>query len=132
MVFRALADLILVTHAAFIAFIILGLALILLGGALGWRWVRNRWFRIAHLSAIGLVVLQAWLGVSCPLTVWENQLRFRAQQTTYTEGFIAHWLHRLIFFEAEPWVFTLSYTIFGLLVLATLWLVPMRWRRALS
>jgi hypothetical protein len=65
-----------------------------------------------------------------PADTWENALRVRGGQDPYAaEGFIAYWLHRLIFFDADPWVFTLCYTAFGLLVAATLIFVPPRWRR---
>ena len=71
-VFGLLADGVLVAHALFIAFVVFGQVLILLGLLLGWRWVRNFRFRIAHLAAIGIVVVQAWIGVLCPLTILEN------------------------------------------------------------
>ena len=90
--------------------------LILLGLLAGWSWVHNRKFRLTHLAAIGVVVLQAWLGQLCPLTVWENELRRRAGQSGYEETFVEHWLHKVLFFQAEPWVFTMIYTGFGLLV----------------
>lgn len=122
-----LADLVLLLHAMFIAFVVFGLVLILVGGALKWRWVRNRWFRLAHLAAIGVVVLQAWFGVVCPLTDLESYLRRRAGQPAYEVGFIADHLHRLIFFDAPVWVFTACYTAFGLGVLAALWWVRPRW-----
>lgn len=125
-----LADGVLIVHAGVIVFVVGGLIAILIGAAAGWRWVRNRWFRLAHLGAIGYVVLQAWCGITCPLTDLENYLRGQAGQTGYgAQGFIAHWLHQLIFFRAEPWVFTLGYSVFGLAVLATLWLAPPQWRR---
>ena len=111
-----MADGILVVHFAFVLFVVLGLALILVGLRAGWAWVHNRRFRIAHLAAIGIVVVQAWLGRLCPLTVWENELRRRAGQLDYPAGFVQHWLHRVLFFEAEPWVFTAIYTAFGALV----------------
>jgi hypothetical protein len=34
-----------------------------------------------------------------------------------------------MFFDAEPWVFTLCYTIFGGLVLATIIFIPPEWRK---
>ncbi len=123
-----LADLVLILHTAFIGFVVFGLLLILIGGALRWRWVHNRWFRIAHLLAIGIVVGQAWFGIMCPLTTWENNLRRQAGQSVYEQGFIADHLHRLIFFEASPWVFNLCYTLFGLLVVLGFWLVKPNWR----
>lgn len=123
-----LADLILILHAAFICFVVFGLLLILLGGTLCWRWVRNRWFRATHFAAIALVVAQAWLGLVCPLTTLENYLRHKADQPGYEMGFIADHVGRLIFFEAPGWVFSVCYTAFGLLVLAGIWLVPPKWR----
>ena len=128
---RLLADLILILHAAFIAFVILGLVLIWAGYFLNWRWTRTWSFRLAHLAAIALVVVQAFLGIACPLTIWESKLRIRAGQDQYGEGgFIEHWLHQLIFFEAPTWVFTLVYTLFGVIVIATMILIPPRRKRA--
>jgi hypothetical protein len=37
----------------------------------------------------------------------------------------------LLFFDAEPWVFTVCYTLFGLAVLATFVLAPPRLRKPL-
>src|SRR5215207_2387612 len=122
---RLVADLVLVLHAAFIAFVLFGLILTWVGFFAGWRWVRGFTFRAAHLAAIGYVVIQAYFRIVCPLTVLENSLRERGGQAAYDQrGFIHHWLHNLIFFDAPGWVFTLCYTLFGLLVLGTLILAP--------
>lgn len=120
---RVLADVILVVHFLFIAFVVLGQAAILIGWRAGWAWVRNRWYRFAHLAAIAIVALQAWLGVICPLTVWESQLREAAGGAGYSGTFVSHWISRLIYYDAPWWVFTLLYTAFGLLVLASWFLV---------
>ena len=48
-------------------------------------------------------------GVPCPLTVWEKQLRVQAGQASYPGDFLGYWVHRLIFYRAEPWVFTVGY-----------------------
>ncbi|MEM7610417.1 MAG: DUF2784 domain-containing protein [Pseudomonadota bacterium] len=120
--YALLADLILVVHFAFVLFVVVGFALILCGMAASWRWVENRTFRLIHLAAIGIVVLQAWLGQLCPLTIWESQLRRLAGEQGYSGSFIEHWLHKVMFFEAEQWVFMLIYTVFGLLVALTWWL----------
>jgi len=127
--YRTLADLVLATHVGFVAFVVTGLVLILVGGCCGWRWIRNPWFRALHLAAIGLVVVQAWLGVICPLTTLEMALRQRAGDATYGGSFIGHWLQRLLYFDAPPWVFVVSYTLFGLAVVGS-WLKfrPRRFR----
>lgn len=118
-IYSVLADVVLGVHALFVGFVVFGLGLILIGLQRQWRWVRNFWFRFAHLLAIGGVVLQSWLGILCPLTVWENQLRLLANEPFYRESFVAYWLHKVIFYRAEPWVFTVIYTLFGACVLAS-------------
>jgi hypothetical protein len=125
-----LADLIVVVHFALMAFIVFGLAAVLMGIVFRWAWVRNVWFRSIHLFAILVVVGESLAGIRCPLTVWEHDLRVQAGQKTFEGDFIAYWVHRLMFFRAEPWVFTVAYITFGLVVLATFALAPPRSPRA--
>jgi len=120
----SLADLILVTHALFVAFVVLGLAAILIGKYRRWKWVRNLWLRSIHLLAIGVVIAESWLGLVCPLTEWENRLREAAGGEVYSNSFIQHWLHEILFYDFDPWVFTVAYTAFGLLVLVAWLFVP--------
>ncbi|MBN2042015.1 MAG: DUF2784 domain-containing protein [Spirochaetes bacterium] len=114
--FRIVADLILITHIFFVAFIILGLLLIIIGGFFGWSQVRNPWFRLLHLAAIAYVVLQSWFGKMCPLTILEMNMRERAGDAVYPGSFIAHWLNELLYYRAPAWLFIVSYTAFGALV----------------
>jgi len=126
---RMLADLCVVTHAAYVGFVVLGLVAILAGIAFRWNWVRNPWFRSVHIAMIGIVVVEALAGIPCPLTVWEGRLRRAAGQVTYPGDFIGYWTNRLLFFRAEKWVFTVVYVTFGLAVLAAFVAAPPRWRR---
>ena len=114
--YSLLADAILLIHFAFVVFVVAGFLAILIGLLARWSWIHNRVFRVAHLAAIGIVVLQAWFGQLCPLTIWENELRQQAGESGYTESFVEHWLHKLLFYQAEAWVFTAIYTGFGILV----------------
>jgi hypothetical protein len=119
------ADAMLVLHVLFVAFVVAGLVVILAGGLLKWSWVRNRAFRIAHLVAIGIVVLQSWFGMICPLTTIEMTLRARAGDATYAGSFIAHWLESLLYYQAPAWVFAVCYTAFGALVVGSwFWVRP--------
>lgn len=120
------ADAVLILHALFVVFVVLGLVLIYVGLWRSWSWVRNYWFRVIHLGGIGFVVLEAWFGVICPLTIWEMQLREKAGAATYSGSFIQHWLQAILFYEAPGWVFTLVYTLFGGLVLASWFIVRPR------
>lgn len=121
-----LANLVLVTHALFVAFVVFGLIAIISGSFWHWGWVRNRRFRVAHLSAIGIVIAESWLGWICPLTELENWLREAGGGNAYARSFIQHWLHELLFYEFAPWVFTAAYTGFGLLVAIAWLIVPPR------
>jgi Protein of Unknown function (DUF2784) len=125
-----LADVVVAVHVAYVSFVVLGQLAILAGVWRGWAWVRNRWFRLAHLLAIMIVALEAVFNIACPLTVWEGRLREAAGSQAVEGTFIGRWLHDLIFFELPPWVFTAVYVGFAVLVLATLWWVPPRWRRS--
>ena len=118
-----LADALLLIHVLFVGFVVLGLVAIYLGFFLHWRWVRNRWFRVLHLMAIIIVVLQSWLGLICPLTIWEMALREKAGAAVYAGSFIQHWLHQLLYWQAPAWVFIVVYTVFGALVLASWFIV---------
>lgn len=117
------ADAILVTHVLFVAFVVVGLILVYVGLFLSWQWVRNPWFRIAHLVGIAVVVLQSWVGVICPLTTWEMYLRTNAGKNVYDGSFVTYWLNQLLYYQAPPWVFIVCYTVFGGLVLFSCFVV---------
>ena len=119
------ADALLVLHFAIVLFIVGGLVLVWLGAALGWRWVRNPWFRYAHLGAIAFVALEALVGMNCPLTEWEDALR----GGTRAESFVGRWVQQLLYYRAPEWVFTTIYVAWAAATLVTLWLVPPRARR---
>jgi len=125
-----LADSILIMHAIFIVFVMLGFVLVLLGMFRRWGWIRNFWFRFIHLLAIGFVVAESWIGGICPLTEWESHLRVAAGGVGYSESFIQHWLHKIVFYDLPPWVFTVAYTVFGVLVLIAWIRVPPRFSRS--
>jgi len=113
------ADALLLLHTLFVVFVVFGLLSIFAGKAFSWTWVRNPWFRFAHLSATGVVVLQSWLGVICPLTTWEMAFRSKAGDAVYPGSFMAHWLEKLLYYQAPEWVFLVGYTLFGALVVAS-------------
>jgi uncharacterized protein DUF2784 len=110
------ADLILLLHFAFVVFVVGGLVLIWIGYFLHWRFVRDIRFRMAHLLAMAFVLGESLLGIICPLTTWEEQLRLRAGQGTYSGSFIQHWVGRIMFFNVSERVFTVIYGVFFLLV----------------
>ena len=115
-----LANAILVVHFAIVTFITAGLPLIYLGAAAGWSWVRKWRWRALHLAAILFVAIESVLGLTCPLTVWEDALRGHRTGG----GFIEHWIRRILFYDLPGWVFLAAYTGFAMLVAVTWVVVP--------
>jgi hypothetical protein len=58
------------------------------------------------------------------LTTLESWLRALAGSAPYHDGFIAHWVQRILFYEAPAWVFVTAYSLFGLLVAVVWWRYP--------
>ena len=130
--FHLAADAVLTLHFAVVLFVAGGLFLIVVGNLSSWRWVNSLWFRFLHLAAIAVVVAEAWLGITCPLTTLEMWLRAQSGAgiaANYSESFIGHWLQRLLFYSAPPWVFVLAYTVFGALAIAVWFRFPPEVRR---
>jgi hypothetical protein len=112
-----------------VLFVVGGLVAIFAGNWCGWHWVNDCLFRLLHVSAIAVIVAQAWLGKLCPLTTLESWLRVRGGGVGYTESFVSHWLRHIIYYDAPLWVFTLIYTLLGLLVFTAWWLFPPKRRK---
>ena len=123
---RITADALLVAHFLIAAFVTGGLPLVWLGAVAGWRWIRNPCFRYLHLAAIGIIALEALLGIACPLTVWEDLLR----GSLHPQTFVGRWVQRLLYYNAPEQLFTALYLVWALATLATLRLVPPRKRAA--
>ena len=124
------ADVIVALHAAYVGFVVIGELFIVVGGLFGWRWVRNPWFRTVHLLMIAVVAYEAIFHINCPLTDWEYHLRELAGKDGGSETFMSRIVH-FLFLDGdnpwEPWVYEALHIGFGVLVLATLLLVPPRW-----
>ncbi|MEE8254837.1 MAG: DUF2784 domain-containing protein [Nitrosomonadaceae bacterium] len=115
-----LANAILIIHFLFVLFVVGSLPVIWIGAWLRLNFVRNIWFRIAHLFAILFVVGESLLGMVCPLTTWEDELR----QLETSDSFIQRWLHDILFYDVPEGMLTIVYVLFALLVLATFILIP--------
>jgi len=127
-----LPDGVAILHAGYIAFVVVGFLLILVGIARQWSCARNFWFRVAHLLAIALVCAESLIGLSCPLTLLEDWLRTMGGGSGYSRGFVGYWLDRLIFYDFPSWVFMLGYAGFGLVVAAVFIIAPPRRRSRLA
>ncbi|HEY9430265.1 MAG TPA: DUF2784 domain-containing protein [Blastocatellia bacterium] len=120
MIYRALADFVLLLHMAFVLFAALG-------GVLAFKWRRVAWF---HIPAALWAALIEFVGWECPLTPLENWLRRKGGEAGYQTGFIERYLLPLIY--PAPVSRTL-HVVLGLLVLCVNLAIYWRlWRRSAS
>ncbi len=125
--YRLLADLTVFTHLAYVLFVLLGAAAIFVGRLRGWSWIRNFYFRAAHLAAIGFVAVEGAFHIQCPLTALEDFLRIKAGETITQGTFIGRLAHELVFLDVPQKTMDVVYVFFGLFVLLTIFLIPPRW-----
>lgn len=102
MLYKILADLIVVTHFVWILFMLVGFILTLRG--LFYKKFFERWlFRTLHLFGIAYVSILAIMGKYCPLTIWENALRAKYDtRLTYAGSFMIHYLEELVYPDINP------------------------------
>src|SRR5262245_27690448 len=119
-----LADVVLLLHVGYAAFIIGGLLVVPLGGWLDWRWVRARRLRLAHVLCTAVVAVEALIGVMCPLTWFEHALLTASGVAGYERSFIGHLIYRLLYYDGPAWVFTATYTVLALTVVVLHYYLP--------
>lgn len=82
MLYRILADLVVLAHFTFVLFAVLGGFVVL-------KWRRCAW---AHIPVVLWAVLIEFSGWVCPLTPLENWLRERSGTMGYRSSFIEHYI----------------------------------------
>jgi hypothetical protein len=86
-IYRALADAVLVLHLGFVLFVVLGGLLVLRRPRLAW----------VHIPAAIWGVLIEYTGWICPLTPLENSFRTSGGETGYSGGFIQHYIQPVLY-----------------------------------
>lgn len=87
MIYRTLADSILVIHFLFIIFVVFG----------GFFLFRSVHFAWLHIPVVIWGAFIEFSGRICPLTPLENYFRIKGNQSGYTGGFIEHYLIPVIY-----------------------------------
>ncbi len=144
-IYAVLADCVVAIHVGYISYVLFGQLAILIGWPLRWQWIRNPWFRVSHLTMILIVALESMVQFECPLSTWEVNLRAQAGQVKWhdneeeekddagydieNEGFIARALHNVLFCPDAGPILRIGYYSFAGLVVATIFLVPPRFRK---
>ena len=105
MVYKILADIIVILHFLWIIFMLVGFVFTLCNifFTKGKQFVDWWLFRIIHLCGIVYVGFLAILGKYCPLTILENILRARYNpELKYPGSFIVHYIEELVYPDVNP------------------------------
>ena len=121
-----LADLILYIHFAVMLCVVAPVPIMIMGWIINWTAIRNFWFRMIHLGLIGSVLLFHFTMEYCPLTVWEQYMRDQVGFGQQMDSPIRDCLSFFLYWDCEPWVFTVTYTVFGCLIVFLLYWIPPR------
>lgn len=110
MIYKILADTIVVTHFAWILFMLVGFIFTIVG--FFWKRFFDRWlFRTVHLFGIIYVSTLAIMGKHCPLTIWENTLRQKYDPNlTYPGSFMIHYFEKLVYPDINPLIIQIPTT----------------------
>ena len=113
-----IADLVMIAHLMLAAAMVAGFLIIPIGYNFGWAWVRNRRLRVCHAAVMGFVTAETIVGVTCPLTVLEHNLRGDSS----TQSFVGHWIQQILYWDVPHEVFI------GLYLFCFLWVMYL-WKR---
>ena len=102
-----IADTILFLHFCIVIFLTSGLFLVPIGYKLDWGWTANLKLRLCHIGLMGLVALETFLGITCPLTFFENHLR----GVSRSESFIGHWINQIMYWDLPTLFFIILYAV---------------------
>jgi hypothetical protein len=128
--FALAADALVVIHILYVAYIVVGLGLILIGLRRRRNWIRNPWFRITHLVAILIVIYEIIVKANCPLTTWEMRLRAMAGQAVNQTTFMDRLLSFMLVADAPRWLVSGLYFVFGVAITLVFVFARPHWKRA--
>ena len=103
-----LADIVLILHFFIVIFITGGFFLIPIGYYYDWSWIKNLKLRLFHCGLMFLVTFETLVGITCPLTSIENNLRGMSN----SKSFISFWVEKIIYWDFPTKFFIFLYFIF--------------------
>ncbi|MEV0793158.1 DUF2784 domain-containing protein [Kribbella sp. NPDC050459] len=83
MIYRVLADVVMLVHGALLVFFVIG-------AFLAWRWPQLIWYHLA-IVVWNLVIVLVDFG--CPVTATEKFFRREGGESVYAGGYIQHYLN---------------------------------------
>ncbi len=126
MIYKILADTVVITHLIWIIFMIVGFVMTFYSLAVKNKKFFDRWlFRTIHFLGILYVSVLSLLGKYCPLTVWENNLRIKYDPgLVYPGSCMVHYIQKLVYPNIDPQIINLATIFIAVFTLAVFILKP--------
>ena len=112
-----LADILMVMHFLWASFMVIGLPLGLL--------MRSRTLRWIHFAGMSVTAFIAAVNAYCPLTIWEEILRWDSEyEFAHRGNFLANHLSNILYPNVEPSIIRLGTVLWGVATLLAMILIP--------
>jgi len=121
-----IADVVTAAHIGYFLFVVFGTAAIIAGAVQRWKWIRNPWFRLGHVTAAGIVVIEDVFKLQCPLNTIEWNLRTSAGSAKEAAAGAGALLDQLLRHTLPGSVVHATYWSLGALLVVLLFVVPPR------
>ena len=99
------ANFVLILHFLIVVFVTFGFFLVPIGYKFKWQWVQNIKLRAIHCILISFVTLETLIGMTCPLTIIESNLR----DINEPKSFVNYWISEIIYWNFPKNFFLILY-----------------------
>ncbi len=124
MIYIWLSYLMVLLHSLCVLFIVLSVPVIMAGHLLQWPFVKNFYYRSIHLGMLMVPVVETILGLPCPLTLWENQLRKLGGLEEYSKGCLQYWMEQWFHLAINAQTVDITSLLIGISCVFLCFLVP--------
>jgi len=117
-----LADILLIFHFIWVLFLTAGFAIIL--------YLNLYWLRLIHAVGLAAALIMQLAGVYCPLTIWEERLKYGGAAPAHPRPFLLRLIEDFIYIDSRNlWIISIITGTFIVCVALSFRLRPLRKRR---
>ena len=125
-----IANVVAVLHIGYFLFVAGGSASIVVGAVKRWEWIRNPWFRLSHITAVYIVLIEGLFKIQCPLNTIEWTLRSTSSSVAESSPKVGRFLDYLLFHTIPVRALDTLYWSLGVILVVLLFVVQPRFRKS--
>ena len=123
-----MANVVAAAHIGYFLFVVGGVVAIVIGAVKRSEWIRSPWFRLAHLAAVYIVIIEDVFNIACPLNTIEWKFRSASDSVGEASSTAGRFLDYLLRQTIPGDVLHAMYWTLGVIVPILLLVVPLRFR----